>query len=134
MAERWTFKKLQELLEYYSGNQKNFKTKRSGRGVIGPAGYNYCVHGYFEIHGAYGGYKLVYVLPYSSAVTEVSQDGFDSARKLADFLYANGAAGLKMRFKELEKRYKPVMKERLERDKKRIPPPSKNPHGKNKIK
>jgi hypothetical protein len=120
MAERWSGKRVQELLESFSENEKNFKTRRSGRGVkIGYPGerYGYCTHGYFRIDAAYGGYELQYVLPYSTGVTNVSPHGHDSSRKLAEFLYALGPSGLKKRYRDLERVYKPMMKERFARQK-----------------
>lgn len=120
MTERWSGKRVEALLEEFSDNQKNFKTKRSGRGVkIGYPGerYGYCTHGYFRVDAAYGGYELQYVLPYSTGVTEVSHAGHDSSRKLAEFIYTLGPSGLKTKFKDLEKRYKSSQKERFLREK-----------------
>ena len=114
---RWSSKRVRDLLEELSDNQKNFKTQPSGRAVKDAHGYKRYPNGLFRIDGAYGGVRLVYQLPYSSAITEVSPGGFVSSGKLADFLMALGSSGLKVRFNELQKRWKPSMKARFEREK-----------------
>ncbi|MFA5445508.1 MAG: hypothetical protein WC262_11115 [Bacteroidales bacterium] len=116
---RWSSKRVGELLEELSDNQKNFKTLPSGRAVKDAHGYKEYPNGMLRIDGAYGGVKLVYQLPYSSGITEVSPGGFVSSGKLADFLMALGSSGLKVRFNELQKRWKPSMKARFEREKAR---------------
>jgi hypothetical protein len=116
---RWSGKRVRELLEEFSDNQKNFKTKPSGHPVKDARGYKQYPNGCFRIDGAYGGWKLVYQLPYSSAITEVSPGGYISSGKLADYLMALGPGGLKMRFKELQKRWKPTQKASFERRKAR---------------
>lgn len=116
---RWSSKRVGELLEELSDNQKNFKTLPSGRAVKDAHGYKRYPNGLFYIDGAYGGVKLVYQLPYSSGITEVSPGGFVSSGKLADFLMALGSSGLKMRFNELQKRWKATEKAQFEREKAR---------------
>jgi len=123
MAFRWSGKRVKELLEELSDDQKNFKTKPSGRRVsIYPKGdknYSkgdkYVTHGYFRISGAYGGWELQYVYPYSTAVMDISPGGHISSGKLADYLLALGSGGLKMRFRELEKVHKPLEREYFNR-------------------
>jgi hypothetical protein len=110
---RWSDKKVRELLEELSGGQKYFKTKETGRLVKSPhSGYKYATHGYFQIDGAYGGVKLVYVLPYSSGHSSITS-GYVASGKLADYIIARGRDGLSRDFKELEKRWKPTQKERF---------------------
>jgi hypothetical protein len=116
---RWSGKRVQELLEEFSGDQKNFKTKPSGRPVKDTYGYKRHPNGCFRIDGAYSGWKLVYQLPYSTAITEVSPGGYISSGKLADYLMALGPGGLKLRFNELQKQWKPSMKAQLDRKKAR---------------
>ncbi len=116
---RWTGKRVRELLEILSGNQKNFKTKPSGRTVKSATGYKQSPNGFFRIDGAYGGWQLVYQLPYSTGITVVSTGGFTSPGKLADYLMALGSDGLKMRFRDLQKYWKPIGKEQLEYEKAR---------------
>ena len=108
---RWSGKKVRELLEELSNGQTNFKTFPTGRPIKDNRGSSVYPNGYFRIEGAYGGYKLVYVLPYSyGAITNVT-DGFVSSGKIADFLMIFGADGLKRRFREYQEKYKPVEKE-----------------------
>lgn len=116
---RWSSKRVRDLLEELSDNQKNFKTQPSGRAVKDAHGYKRYPNGLFYIDGAYGGVKLVYQLPYRSAITEVSPGGFVSSGKLADFLMALGSSGLKVRFNELQKRWKATEKAQFEREKAR---------------
>ncbi len=117
---RWSGKTVVELLEEMSDNQKNFKTKVSGRPVKDAYGYKVYPNGYFYISGAYGGWKLSYRLPYSSAETEVSPYGFCPSGKLAEYLLALGSSGLKEKFNKLQKQYKASMKARLAREKSRM--------------
>lgn len=114
---RWSSKRVRDLLEDLSDNQKNFKTLPSGRAVKDAHGYKRYPNGLFYIDGAYGGVRLVYQLPYSSGITEVSPGGFVSSGKLADYLTTLGASGLKMRFNELQKWWKATEKARFEREK-----------------
>lgn len=110
---RWSDKRVRELLEEMSNGQKNFKTKPSGRVVKSPkTGYKYHTNGYFHIGGAYGGVKLEYVLPYSTAVDSITS-GYVGSGKLAEYLLARGADGLARDFRRLEKRWKPTQKERF---------------------
>jgi len=116
---RWSSKRVRDLLEELSDNQKNFKTQPSGRAVKDAHGYKRYPNGLFRIDGAYGGVRLVYQLPYSSGITEVSPGGYISSGKLADYLMALGPGGLKLRFNELQKQWKPSMKAQLDRKKAR---------------
>lgn len=118
---RWSGKRVRELLEEFSGGQKNFKTKPSGRPVKDAHGYKEYPNGFFWIGGAYGGWKLVYQLPYSTGVIEVSPGGFISSGKLADYLMALGPIGLKAKFAQLQKHWKPIKKADFEREKARVP-------------
>jgi hypothetical protein len=117
MAEyRWSSKRVQELLEEMSGNQKNFKTKPSGKKVKNPrTGYKYVTHGYFYIDCAYGGTKLAYVMPYSSGQTDVTS-GFIPSGQLAYYLQSAGVHGLSHQFKELERWWIPRQKASFERE------------------
>lgn len=115
---RWSGKKVRELLEELSDGQKAFKTKPSGTPVKDAWGYKQHPNGYFQIEGAYGGYKLAYVLPYSSAETNVTE-GYIPSGRLADKLLTMGRVGLKAKYLDLQKRHKKRGKEMLEYEKAR---------------
>lgn len=112
---RWSGKKAHELLEKLSDNQKNFRTKPTGRPIKDNRGSYVYPNGYFSIEGAYGGYKLVYVLPYSYGATTDVTLGFVSPGKIADFLMIYGVEGLEQRFNDYQEKYKPVEKENFYR-------------------
>lgn len=119
MGFRWSGKRVRELLEELSDNQKNFKTEPSGRPVKTLSGGKVYPNGYFRIDGAYGGYKLAYVIPYTPGAETDVTSGFIGSGELAEKLLTMGAVGLKYRFKELQKRYKQTEKEFHELERKR---------------
>ena len=117
MTERWSSKKVEHLLKTLSHGGKAFPVTESVRKapIRGhPARYGYTTRGYLSIDMAYGGCKLVYNLPYSSGVHDVTS-GFVSSGKLADRLESMGTAGLAATYRSLEKHFRPGQKERYER-------------------
>lgn len=117
---RWSGKRVKEFLEAISDEQTNFKTKPSGRLVKTATGTKVSPNGYFRIDGAHGGWQLVYVLPYSTGVTEVTS-GFVGSGELADKLITMGRPGLRQRYRDLEKQWKPIGKRQFDEEKNRDP-------------
>ena len=116
--ERWSSKKVRELLVMLSRNERAFPVSESKIKVKGHHGYKYSTRGYFFIDGAYGGVKLEYVLPYSTGVDNVTHGHIPSG-ELAKILNALGSDGLKGKYVALEKYWKPIMKREFEAEKKR---------------
>lgn len=103
----WSSKKVEQLLKALSHGGKAFPVTESARKVGG-----YTTRGYLSIDMAYGGCKLVYNMPYSTAIKDVTS-GFVSSGKLADRLETMGTEGLAATFRSLEKHHKPLMRERF---------------------
>jgi len=83
MSEKWSIRKLERLLEGYSRNQENFKTKPSGRGMAGPHGGKCYVKGYFTIDVKDdGSYRLLYAIPYSEGGVRPVTHSFPTPRKI----------------------------------------------------
>jgi len=114
MTERWSSKKVEQLLVQLSHNGKSFPTTPSARRIkTKQYSYGYSTRGYFYIDGAYGGVKLAYVLPYSTGEENVTS-GYVPSGQLADRLMAMGTTGLAATYRNLEKRWKPIMKREFE--------------------
>lgn len=124
---RWSGKRVRELLEAMSDDQTNFKTEPSGplvrdakKLLVRDAnGTLVSRSGYFRIDGAYGGWQLEYVLPYSTGVINITS-GHIGSGELADKLITWGRSGLKQKYRELEKVWKPRGKEEFDRKKKSL--------------
>jgi len=115
MSERWSSKKVESLLKSLSNGGKSFPITESARRIkVKGYGHGYSTRGYFAIDMAYGGCKLVYMLPYSTGQHDVTS-GYVSSGKLADRLYAMGSPGLAATYRQLEKHWKPSMKAQFER-------------------
>lgn len=114
---RWSGKRVRELLEAMSDDQTNLKTEPSGPLVRNANGTLVSRSGYFRIDGAYGGWQLEYVLPYSMGVINITS-GHIGSGELADKLITWGRSGLKQKYRELEKVWKPRGKEEFDRKKK----------------
>lgn len=115
----WSSKKVEALLKIMSQGGRAFPTTESTRRAkVKGYRHGYTVRGYFSIDMAYGGCKLVYMLPYSTGQHDVTS-GYISSGKLADRLEAMGTVGLAATYRQLEKHWKPAMKAQFERRKAR---------------
>lgn len=113
---RWSMKRVEHLLKVLSQGGKAFAISPSVRRIrTKNYRYGYSTRGYFYIDGAYGGVKLAYILPYSTGQSDVTS-GYIPSGRLAEKLEAMGTIGLAAHYRNLEKRWKPIMKKQFERE------------------
>lgn len=128
-AKRFTKADLEKTLSRLSKNQTYFRTKPGGTPIQKvPGGAKYYPKGYFKIAGGSGGYRLVYVLPYTTEdrwawriidAEPASRYGAGlwakTPRDLAKLLEVYGSTGLKRLYVSHETRSVPVWKEAFRR-------------------